>query len=81
MKADPVGVRVVAPRHASYWRQLCLPRYTGGPFDDRTGGSITFDAHVFVETERAIREDPFVVVGLVEEHWLKRWTSESNGPT
>jgi uncharacterized protein YciI len=79
MKTDPDGVRLVAPRHASYWRQLGLAHYTGGPFADRTGGLITFDADD-AEAERAVRGDPFVLEGLVEAKWLKRWTAESDGP-
>jgi YCII-related domain len=81
MKADPDGVRLVAPRHASYWRHLGLAHYTGGPFADRTGGLITFDAADVAEAERAVRGDPFILEGLVGAKWLKRWTTESAGPT
>ena len=80
MKADPDRVRVVAPRHASYWRDLRLAHYLGGPFEDRTGGLITFDADDAEHAERAVRGDPFVVEGLVEAHWLKEWTPESTDP-
>jgi len=81
MKADPDRVRLVAPRHASYWRQLGLAYYTGGPFADWTGGLITFDAGNAAEAERAVRGDPFILEGLVEAKWLKRWTTEPAGPT
>jgi uncharacterized protein YciI len=81
MKADPDGVRLVAPRHASYWRQLGLAHYTGGPFADRTGGLITFDAADAAAAERAVRGDPFILEGLVEAKWLKRWTTESDSPS
>jgi hypothetical protein len=54
MKADPDAVRVVAPRHASYWRELRLSHYVGGPFEDRTGGLITFGAADATEAERAV---------------------------
>jgi uncharacterized protein YciI len=80
MKADPDRVRLVAPTHASYWQQLGLAQYTGGPFADRTGGLITFDAGD-AEAESAVRGDPFVLAGLVEAKWLKRWTVESDGST
>ena len=77
MKADPDRVRVVAPSHASYWRELGLAHYLGGPFEDRTGGLITFDADDAAQAQRAVREDPFVLEGLVEAHWLKQWTPPS----
>jgi hypothetical protein len=77
MKADPDRVRVVAPRHASYWRDLGLAHYLGGPFEDRTGGLITFDADDAAQAQRVVREDPFVLEGLVETHWLKQWTPAS----
>ena len=77
MKADPDRVRVVAPRHASYWRDLRLAHYRGGPFEDRTGGLITFDADDAAQAHRAVRDDPFVLEGLVEAHWLKQWTPAS----
>ncbi len=80
MKADPDRVRVVAPRHASYWRKLRLAHYVGGPFEDRTGGLITFDANDAAAAQRAVRGDPFVIEGLVEAHWLKQWTPESSDP-
>ena len=37
-------VRAVAPGHAAYWRDLGLGHYLGGPFADRSGGLITFEA-------------------------------------
>jgi len=76
MKADPGRVRVVAPRHGSYWRGLRLVHYVGGPFEDRTGGLITFDAEDAAAAQRAVDGDPFVLEGLVEAHWLKKWTPE-----
>lgn len=43
MKDDPDQVGAIAPRHASYWRELGLREYVGGPFGDRSGGLITFE--------------------------------------
>jgi uncharacterized protein YciI len=58
MKPDPERIRAIAPRHAAYWQQLRLDHYVvGGPFADRTGGLITFEADVS-EAERAVRPDP-----------------------
>ncbi len=80
MTADPDHVRIVAPRHASYWRELRLAHYRGGPFEDRTGGLITFDADDAAEAQQAVRGDPFVIEGLVEAHWLKKWTPQPSDP-
>src|SRR6266496_1343732 len=80
IKADPDRVRVVAPRHASYWTELRLAHYVGGPFEDRTGGLITFDADDAAQAQRAVSADPFVLEGLVEAHWLKEWAPESSDP-
>ena len=76
MNHDPERARAVAPSHVSHWKGLGLAHYLGGPFHDRTGGLITFDAPDTSEAERAVREDPFVREGLVEAHWLKEWTPE-----
>jgi hypothetical protein len=80
MKADPDRVRVVAPRHASYWRELRLAHYLGGPFADRTGGLITFEAAGTALAQRAVYGDLFILEGLVDAHWLKKWTPESKDP-
>jgi uncharacterized protein YciI len=50
--------------------------YLGGPFEDRTGGLITFSTRDFTEAQRAVETDPFVLEGLVGSHWLKHWTPE-----
>ena len=44
MKPEPERVRAIAPRHAAYWQGLALREYRGGPFADRSGGLITFEA-------------------------------------
>jgi hypothetical protein len=44
MRDQPDRVRAVAPDHATYWRDLRVPGYVGGPLGDRSGGLITFEA-------------------------------------
>jgi hypothetical protein len=44
MRDEPDRVRAIAPEHAAYWNGLGLPGYLGGPFGDRSGGLITFEA-------------------------------------
>ena len=63
-------------RHVAHWSGLGLNDYLGGPFEDRTGGLITFSTRDFTEAQRAVETDPFVLEGLVGSHWLKHWTPE-----
>jgi uncharacterized protein len=76
MEHDPDRVRAVAPQHAAYWQGLDLPNYLGGPFADRSGGLITFDARSVEDAERLAADDPFVREGLLASRWLKEWHVE-----
>jgi len=58
MKEDPGWVQDVAPQHAAYWRELGLPGYAGGPFEDRSGGLILFDAPAEKQASELISDDP-----------------------
>jgi hypothetical protein len=73
MSKAPVRVQAVAPRHALYWRELGLPKYIGGPFEDRSGGLITFETGSATEADRLVRNDPFVQEDLLEGRWVKGW--------
>jgi uncharacterized protein YciI len=75
MKNDPERVRLVAPKHVSHWQGLGFAHYLGGPFEDRTGGLITFESDE-ANAQHAVREDPFMNEDLVETHWLKPWMPE-----
>ncbi len=76
MKDDPDGVRATVGRHVAHWQELRLSGYLGGPFEDRTGGLITFQAEDGEHARRAVDADPFVQEGLLAAHWLKQWTPE-----
>ena len=76
MRADATGVPEAVPAHVAHWRGLGLDGYVGGPFEDRTGGLITFRAEEPSWAEQAVTTDPFVGRGLLAAHWLKRWTPE-----
>jgi deazaflavin-dependent oxidoreductase (nitroreductase family) len=76
MKNEPERVRAVAADHASYWQQLALRRYEGGPFADRSGGLITFEHDSAPEAQRLAAADPFRREKLVDSHWLKVWSVE-----
>jgi uncharacterized protein YciI len=76
MAEDPVRVHQVAPQHAAYWQSLVLPGYLGGPFADRSGGLITFEADNPAQAEQLVRDDPFVGEGLLSSWWLEHWLAE-----
>lgn len=76
MRDEPERVREVAPQHASYWRGLGLRDYLGGPFADRSGGLITFEAGSGDEALELVANDPFVRAGLLKSRWLKEWDVE-----
>jgi len=73
MKPEPQRVRAIAPKHSAYWSQVGVRGYQGGPFQDRSGGLITFETNSSKEAERLIRADPFVQEDLLESSWVKQW--------
>jgi uncharacterized protein YciI len=76
MKDDPDRVRTVALEHAAYWRDLDCPGMWAGPFADRWGGLITFEADSFEQAEGIIAADPFVQEELLESSVVKQWMPE-----
>lgn len=77
MMNDAVAeIRETAPRHVSYWQQLQLDDYIGGPFADRSGGLICFSAESLNAARQIVTGDPFLKSGLLESWWLKEWLPE-----
>jgi hypothetical protein len=76
MREQPDQIREVAPLHVDYWHGLELPGYLGGPFADRSGGSISFEVENRLEAEELVAGDPFVTADLISERWLKQWQIE-----
>ena len=76
MGEDADRIRLVAPEHAAHWHDLALEDYEGGPFEDRTGGLITFGAESPAQADRAVATDPFVRDGLLETYWIKLWNPQ-----
>jgi uncharacterized protein YciI len=76
MKPDSDRVRTVAPKHAAYWHGLRLPGYEGGPFADRSGGLITFEAGSIEQAERIVASDPFMREALIDTSVVKHWVPE-----
>lgn len=62
-----------SPKHAAYWQELHLDGYLGGPFADRSGGLITFQAESGAAAEALVANDPFLQEHLLERHWVKEW--------
>lgn len=80
MTGDASRVQVVAPQHAVYWQDLRLPGYRGGPFEDRSGGLITFEAPDLRTAEELVAHDPFVRNSLIAERWVKTWITQEPLP-
>jgi uncharacterized protein len=76
MKDEPDRVRTVAPEHAAYWRDLGLSGYVGGPFADRLGGLITFEADSLEQAQVIIAADPFERERLLKNSVVKQWMPE-----
>jgi len=76
MKKDAENIRSVVPQHIEYWKHINLGKYSGGPFSDRTGGLITFEAENLEEAMQITSDDPFVLEGLIENKWVKEWIAE-----
>ena len=76
MGADADRVRATAPAHAAHWREHGLDDYVGGPFEDRSGGLITFRVASDAQADSAVATDPLVTTGLRETYWIKRWSPE-----
>jgi uncharacterized protein YciI len=73
MRDDPDRIRAAVAGHVAHWQQQNLPAYLGGPFEDRTGGLITFQAEDLEQARHAVDTDPFMQEGLLETYWLKQW--------
>ena len=69
---ESAHVRDAVPRHAQYWRQSGSSE-RGGPFSDRSGGLILFEAPDEQTARKTVAEDPFQRASLLEQWWLKAW--------
>lgn len=73
MKREPEKIKAAVPLHIEYWHKLHLNKYLGGPFADRSGGLITFEAENVEEATKIAMSDPFVSQGLIESKYIKEW--------
>jgi uncharacterized protein YciI len=73
MSDDAGAIRRVVPEHVAYWRDAAPGGYRGGPFADRSGGLILFDAPDLNAAEAAAASDPFVREGVLRESRVREW--------
>lgn len=76
MKNKPDRIRETVPSHINYWKTNKLEKYLGGPFADRTGGLISFEAASLDKATELIEKDPFITHDLIETKWIKEWMPE-----
>jgi uncharacterized protein len=73
MREAPDRVRAAAPKHALLLAAVAAGRLPGGPFADRSGGLITFQAETAAAAQALVANDPFLREQLLERHWVKEW--------
>lgn len=73
---EPERIRAIVPLHVEYWQECNPGRYLGGPFADRSGGLVTFEAESIEEATGIIMSDPFVTSDLLKDRWIKEWMVE-----
>ncbi len=76
MKKDVEKIREIVPGHVRYWKDNKPANYSGGPFADRSGGLIVFEAEGMGAAEELADNDPFVIERVIEAKWLKEWIRE-----
>lgn len=73
MKNDAESIRRMVPDHMAYWKAKRPANYSGGPFSDRSGGLILFEADDMKRAETLALNDPFVLGEVIESRWIKEW--------
>ena len=76
MKNNPEKIRNTVPEHIRYWKENKPINYSGGPFTDRSGGLILFEAEGIETATKLAMNDPFVVQDIIESKWVKEWIRE-----
>ncbi len=76
MKNDPEKIRDIISAHIKYWKDNKPNNYSGGPFSDRSGGLILFEAENMQAATELSMNDPFIVREAIETEWIKEWIRE-----
>lgn len=71
VQSERIGQIISA--HVHYWADNKSVHPTGGPFADRTGGMIVFEAEGLHDAETLANNDPFVTRRVVQKCWIKEW--------
>jgi uncharacterized protein YciI len=72
----PERLRQIVPAHVRYWHSAKVNGYMGGPFADRSGGLVSFEASNLEEATELILQDPFIQEDLIADKWIKEWILE-----
>jgi uncharacterized protein YciI len=75
MKDRARRIREIAPYHIEYWRQSSGASCIAGPFADRCGGLVLFEAASLEEAVTLVEQDPFAVHALLAHWWVKEWVA------
>ena len=73
MNKDLEKIRTLAPMHIKYWEENRPTGFSGGPFSDRSGGLILFEAKNLEVAEALAMNDPFVINQVINGRWIKEW--------
>jgi uncharacterized protein YciI len=73
MKNEPERIGEIISDHVKYWEDSKVENYSGGPFGDRSGGLILFEAEDIERATSLAFNDPFVSHDVIENKWLKEW--------
>ena len=76
MKNNPEKIRDILSEHIRYQKDSKPINYSGGPFGDRSGGLILFEAENMETATELAMNDPFVVREAIETKWVKEWIRE-----
>jgi uncharacterized protein YciI len=76
MTNNPEKIRNIVPEHIRYWKDSKPINYSGGPFSDRSGGLILFEAENMETATNLAMNDTFVVQDIIESKWVKEWIRE-----
>jgi len=73
MKPGIANMKSVVEDHKNYWHGVNISAYEGGPFLDKTGGLIRFQAESYDQAMGIINKDPFVINDCLDKKWVKQW--------
>lgn len=76
MEKDVNEIKKIVQEHIKYWHDNIVENYSGGPFSDRSGGMILFNADSINTAEKLAMNDPFVINDLIKIKWIKEWMKE-----